>query len=189
MSEVSSVTDPIHGPDSIGVGETEISSLTDPTYASVSEVLSVTDPTYAQFVAVHGPVSTGVGETGETEISSLTDPTYSYRPSSRGQPQAGADEGAIAVGDEPPKYEATDSEEDSATWTLNFGDGSGGGSESGASPSTQMVPHADDPLPEARVSDYDDDSSFWTWEFTDRVRPTQRSRLPPRLRRGRSRWP
>ena len=146
LSEVSSVTDPIHGPDSIGVGETEISSLTDPTYASVSEVSSVTDPTYAQFAAVHGPVSIGVGETGETEVSSPTDPTYSYRPSSRGQPQAGADEGAIAVGDEPPKYEATDSEEDSATWTLNFGDGSGGGSESGASPSTQMLPHADDPL-------------------------------------------
>ena len=32
LSEVSSVTDPIYGPDSIGVGGTEISSLTDPTY-------------------------------------------------------------------------------------------------------------------------------------------------------------
>ena len=36
MSEVAPVTDPIHGPDSIGVGESEISSLTDPSYGSGS---------------------------------------------------------------------------------------------------------------------------------------------------------
>ena len=73
-----------------------------------------------------------------------------------GQPQACVDEGAIAVADKPSKYEASDSEEDSATLTWDFEDGSallGGGSESGASPSTQMSPHADDPLlAEAGVS-------------------------------------
>ena len=33
LSEISSVTDPVYGPESIGEGETQVSSLTDPTYS------------------------------------------------------------------------------------------------------------------------------------------------------------
>ena len=172
LSEVSSVTDPIHGPDSSGVGETEISSLTDPTYesfvAAVSEVSSVTDPTY-------GPDSAGADE---TQVSSLTDPTY--RPSSRGESNAGVDRGELAVADAAVVSQGADSS--TPVWprpntelvftNMPVGDGvdggAGGGSQSGTSPGAQVLPNADGPPPAwvpGNGGGADGDSSSWTWDF------------------------
>ena len=108
--------------------------------AALSEVSSVTDPTY-------GPDSIGVGG---TEISSLTDPTYGS--TRHGESNAGVDEDAIAVAD---------------AAVVGVGVDGVGGSESGASPGTQVFSYADDPPPDW-VPNHDEGSWTVSWDFTEK---------------------
>ena len=103
LSEISSVTDPVYGPDSIGEGETQVSSLTDPTYSYGSSSRGRSNSGVDEdAIAVAHAVVVGVGVDGG------------------GRSESGASPGAQVLsnaGDPPPEDGTPDFEEDSATWT------------------------------------------------------------------------
>ena len=146
LSEISSVTDPIYGPDSAVVGESEISSLTDPTYASSSR----------------GEADAGMGKGAVAEADAVV---VGVGVDGGGRYESGAIPGAQVLSnaeDTPPQDGASDSEEDSATWTWDF---TAKHHESGASPGARVLSNAKDTPPEEGASVFEKDSATWSWDF------------------------
>ena len=162
LSEVSSVTDHTYGPDSIGVGETEISSLTDPTYGPSSRG-TIAPIERNEFVV--SPRATPNAGVDEDAIAMADAVVVGVGVDGGGRYESGAIPGAQVLSnaeDTPPQDGASDSEEDSATWTWDF---TAKHHESGASPGARVLSNAKDTPPEEGASVFEKDSATWSWDF------------------------